>query len=76
MSVGFTGSRLTIWERSDFMVTTRAKITGCPPRGYQWFVTLFGRDSLLAGLQNMMVNPGFCSGSAEEIGGISGCRSR
>jgi glycogen debranching enzyme len=35
--------------------------------GVPWFVTLFGRDSLLVSLQNMLVNPGFARGSLKAL---------
>jgi glycogen debranching enzyme len=38
-----------------------------PAAGVPWFVTLFGRDSLLAGLQNMIVNPGFALGALKKL---------
>jgi glycogen debranching enzyme len=34
-----------------------------PAAGVPWFVTLFGRDSLIASLQNMSVSPGFARGA-------------
>jgi glycogen debranching enzyme len=34
-----------------------------PAAGVPWFVTVFGRDSLMASLQNMLVNPGFARGT-------------
>ena len=40
---------------------------GLPAAGVPWFVTLFGRDSLVVSLQNMMVSAEFragCSGDA------------
>jgi glycogen debranching enzyme len=38
-----------------------------PAAGVPWFVTLFGRDSLLVALQNMMVNPGFALGALKKL---------
>jgi len=38
-----------------------------PAAGVPWFVTLFGRDSLIAGLQNMMVNPAFSRGCLKKL---------
>ena len=35
--------------------------------GVPWFVTLFGRDSLLASLQSMIVNPGFARGALNKL---------
>ena len=35
--------------------------------GVPWFVTLFGRDSLLVGMQNMAVNPGFALGALKKL---------
>ena len=34
-----------------------------PAAGVPWFVTLFGRDSLIVSLQNMSVAPGFAAGA-------------
>ena len=34
-----------------------------PAAGVPWFVTVFGRDSLIASLQNMIVDPGFARGA-------------
>jgi glycogen debranching enzyme len=34
-----------------------------PAAGVPWFVTIFGRDSLIVSLQNMLVNPGFARGA-------------
>jgi glycogen debranching enzyme len=38
-----------------------------PAAGVPWFVTLFGRDSLIAGLQNMIVNPAFSRGCLKKL---------
>jgi glycogen debranching enzyme len=38
-----------------------------PAAGVPWFVTLFGRDSLIAGLQNMVVNPAFARGCLKKL---------
>jgi glycogen debranching enzyme len=38
-----------------------------PAAGVPWFVTLFGRDSLIAGLQNMVVNPVFARGCLKKL---------
>jgi glycogen debranching enzyme len=35
--------------------------------GVPWFVTLFGRDSLIVSLQNMMINPGFARGALKKL---------
>jgi glycogen debranching enzyme len=34
-----------------------------PAAGVPWFVTIFGRDSLIVSLQNMMISPGFALGA-------------
>jgi glycogen debranching enzyme len=36
--------------------------------GVPWFVTVFGRDSLIVSLQNMIVNPGFAWGALKKLG--------
>jgi len=38
-----------------------------PAAGVPWFVTLFGRDSLIASLQNMIVEPGFARGALKRL---------
>lgn len=38
-----------------------------PAAGVPWFVTLFGRDSLIAGLQNMIINPAFAKGCIKKL---------
>jgi glycogen debranching enzyme len=39
-----------------------------PAAGVPWFVTLFGRDSLIVSLQNMSVAPGFARGALTRLG--------
>ena len=39
--------------------------TFVPAAGVPWFVTIFGRDSLIVSLQNMMVFPGFALGTLQ-----------
>ena len=38
-----------------------------PAAGVPWFVTLFGRDSLIVSLQNMLVSPGFARGALKKL---------
>ncbi len=38
-----------------------------PAAGVPWFVTLFGRDSLIASYQNMAVSPGFALGALKRL---------
>jgi len=38
-----------------------------PAAGVPWFVTLFGRDSLIASLQNMIISPGFARGALKRL---------
>jgi glycogen debranching enzyme len=38
-----------------------------PAAGVPWFVTIFGRDSLIVSLQNMMVNAGFARGALRKL---------
>jgi glycogen debranching enzyme len=38
-----------------------------PAAGIPWFVTLFGRDSLIVSLQNMMVSAGFARGALKRL---------
>jgi len=39
-----------------------------PAAGVPWFVTIFGRDSLIVSLQNMLVNPDFVRGALKRLG--------
>jgi glycogen debranching enzyme len=39
-----------------------------PAAGLPWFVALFGRDTLIASLQTMIVYPQFAAGTLEELG--------
>jgi glycogen debranching enzyme len=39
-----------------------------PAAGVPWFVALFGRDSLIASLQNALVYPGFARGTLNVLG--------
>jgi glycogen debranching enzyme len=41
--------------------------TWVPAAGAPWFVALFGRDSLIASLQNMLVSPGFARGALQTL---------
>ncbi len=38
-----------------------------PAAGVPWFVTIFGRDSLIVSLQNMMVHAGFARGALKKL---------
>ncbi|HEY7302284.1 MAG TPA: glycogen debranching N-terminal domain-containing protein [Xanthobacteraceae bacterium] len=38
--------------------------------GVPWFVTLFGRDTLIASLQNAIVYPGFACGALDTLGSL------
>src|SRR5262249_27128603 len=38
-----------------------------PAAGVPWFVTIFGRDSLIVSLQNMIVFPGFARGVLKKL---------
>jgi glycogen debranching enzyme len=38
-----------------------------PAAGVPWFVTIFGRDSLIVSLQCMMVSPGFARGALKKL---------
>jgi glycogen debranching enzyme len=39
-----------------------------PAAGVPWFVTIFGRDSLIVSLQSMLVSPGFARGALRKLG--------
>jgi glycogen debranching enzyme len=41
-----------------------------PAAGLPWFVALFGRDSLLVSLQNMLIYPQFARGALEVLGSL------
>src|SRR4030095_2734027 len=38
-----------------------------PAAGVPWFVTIFGRDSLIVSLQNMLVHAGFARGALAKL---------
>jgi glycogen debranching enzyme len=38
-----------------------------PAAGVPWFVSLFGRDSLIVSLQNMLVDPSFARGALQKL---------
>lgn len=38
-----------------------------PAAGVPWFVTLFGRDSLIVSYQNMLISPGFARGALKRL---------
>lgn len=40
-----------------------------PAAGVPWFVTIFGRDSLIVSLQNMLVRPSFALGALKKLAG-------
>jgi glycogen debranching enzyme len=58
----------------DDMAALRLPIEGTdnmvfvPAAGLPWFVTLFGRDSLIVSLQNMFVYPEFARGALDVLG--------
>lgn len=41
--------------------------TWMPAAGVPWYVALFGRDSLIASLQNMSINPRFAEGALDKL---------
>ena len=41
-----------------------------PAAGVPWFVAIFGRDSLIASLQNMLVHAGFSRGVLRKLGAL------
>jgi glycogen debranching enzyme len=41
-----------------------------PAAGVPWFVAVFGRDSLIVSLQNMVVYPDFARGALKVLGGL------
>ena len=58
----------------DDMAALRLPIEGTdhmvfvPAAGLPWFVALFGRDSLIVSLQNVLVYPEFARGALEVLG--------
>jgi glycogen debranching enzyme len=46
-----------------------------PAAGVPWFVTLFGRDSLIVSLQNMMVDPAFARGALKKLAELQATES-
>jgi glycogen debranching enzyme len=53
---------LRLWER------TEARNGFIPAAGVPWFVAVFGRDSLIVSLQNLMVYPDFARGALGVLG--------
>ena len=47
-----------------------------PAAGLPWFVALFGRDSLIVSLQNMLVYPEFARGALDVLGALAGDGAR
>jgi glycogen debranching enzyme len=45
----------------------RGADTWVPAAGVPWFMAIFGRDSLIASLQNMIVHAGFARGALEKL---------
>jgi glycogen debranching enzyme len=41
-----------------------------PAAGLPWFIAPFGRDSLIASLQNLLIYPGFARGALEILGSL------
>ena len=41
-----------------------------PAAGVPWFVTIFGRDSLIVSLQNMLVHAGFAQGALKKLASL------
>ena len=41
-----------------------------PAAGLPWFIAPFGRDSLIASLQNLLIYPGFARGTLEILGSL------
>lgn len=41
-----------------------------PAAGVPWFVTIFGRDSLIVSMQNMMVRPSFALGALKKLANL------
>ena len=41
-----------------------------PAAGVPWFVTIFGRDSLIVSLQNMLVHAGFARGALKKLASL------
>ncbi len=50
------------------------KGTWIPAAGIPWFVTLFGRDSLIVSLQNLALHPLFARAALAELGRLQGDR--
>ena len=46
-----------------------------PAAGVPWYVTVFGRDSLITGMQSMLVNPRFVLGSLKRLGQLQSTES-
>ncbi len=46
-----------------------------PAAGVPWFVTIFGRDSLIVSLQNMIVEPGLARGTLKQLASMQASES-
>src|SRR6185369_3352717 len=46
-----------------------------PAAGLPWFMTLFGRDTLITSLQTLWVGPGLARGALHLLGALQGTRS-
>jgi glycogen debranching enzyme len=46
-----------------------------PAAGVPWFVTIFGRDSLIVSLQNMLVEPSLALGTLKQLAGMQASES-
>jgi len=53
-------------------VEQRDQIEFVPAAGLPWFVALFGRDSLIASIENALVYPEFAQASLDMLGAYQG----
>ena len=64
----------TFYQAVDDMAALRLPADGengasfIPAAGLSWFTALFGRDSLIASLQGMVIQPGFAGATLEALG--------
>ena len=62
--------RSKTWPRYASRSRVRTICEFVPAAGVPWFVALFGRDSLIASLQNALVYPGFARGTLDVLGSL------
>ncbi len=57
-------------------VKTEGETIRLPAAGLPWFLTLFGRDTLLSAYQTVAFGQGLCQGGADRPGRVPGRQER